>query len=243
MKIHDMAGTANAARIRIVLAAKGLEDQVEFERVDLLAAAQKQPAFLAKNPLGKTPLLELDDGLILSESTAITEYLDNLDGNPVFTGRNPREKAVIHMMQRRVEQLLLEPLDDFFHYGTPGLGKALAPWRMPDWAGRHEWGRRRGDMAVRGLAYFDQLLADRPYLATDAFTMPDITLYISLVFGAHAGLPTSTFDSLTAWEAKVAELPFVKHRGGQSLLPEDIARMAGRDAPAPDAGTRPTAGP
>jgi len=226
MKIHDTAGTPNAARIRIVLAAKGLDDAVRFRRVDLISAEQKRPEFLAMNPIGKTPLLELDDGLVLSESTAITEYLDNLDGNPLFTGRTPREKAVIHMMQRRVEQLVLEPIDDYFHYGTPGLGKALAPWRMPDWDGRHEWGRRRGEAAVRGLAYFDQLLATRPYLATGTFTMPDITLYISLIFNDHTGLSTAGLACLAAWRAKVAELPAVKNRSGQDLVAEDIARMA-----------------
>jgi glutathione S-transferase len=225
MKIHDTTGTPNAARIRIVLAAKGLDHAVEFQRVDLIAAEQKQPPFLAKNPIGKTPLLELDDGLILSESTAITEYLDNLDGHPVLTGSTPRDKALIHMMQRRVEQLVLEPIDDHFHYGTPGLGRALAPWRMPDWEGRHEWGRRRGEAAVKGLAYFDQVLSQRAWLATDAFTMPDITLYISLEFAGHTGLPVATFPALAAWRARVAELPWVKHRSGQELLAEDIARL------------------
>ena len=114
MKIYDREGTPNAARIRIVLAAKGLDDSIEFETVDLISAAQKQPAFLAKNPIGKTPLLELDDGFILSESTAITEYLDHVDGKPMFMGTTPRDRATILMMQRRVEQLLLEPVDDFF---------------------------------------------------------------------------------------------------------------------------------
>ena len=227
MKIYDMAGTPNAARVRIVLAGKGLDDKVEFNRVDLIAAEQKQPEFLAKNPIGKTPLLELEDGLIISESTAITEYLDNLDGNPIFTGKTPREKGIIHMMQRRVEQLLLEPLDDLFHYGTPGLGKALAQWRMPEWDGRHEWGKRRGEAAVRGLAYFDQILQSRPYLATDEFTMPDITLYISLVFGDYAGLSTADLPALTAWRAKVAELPVVKNRSGQDLAPGDLERLLG----------------
>ena len=81
---------------------------------------------------------------MISESTAITEYLDNLDGKPLLTGRTALEKGLIHMMQRRVEQLVLEPLDDYFHYGTRGLGAALTPWRMPEWEGRKEWAERRG---------------------------------------------------------------------------------------------------
>ncbi len=226
MKIYDRDGAPNTARIRIVLAAKGLEDAVEYVSVDLISAAQKQADFLAKNPIGKIPLLELDDGLVISESTAITEYLDNLDGNPIFMGKTPRERAVILMMQRRVEQLLLEPLDDFFHYGTPGLGKTLAPWRMPEWDGRKEWGLRCGDMAVRGLAYFDQLLKEQPYVALDTFTLPDITLYISLLFAEIAGLPMSPdLTTLAAWRAKVAELPAVKNRRAQDILPGDLARL------------------
>ncbi len=138
------------------------------------------------NPIGKTPVLELDDGLFISESTAITEYLDNLDGSPTLTGRTPREKALIHMMQRRVEIMLLEPVDDYFHYGTPGLGEALRPWRAPDWSGAKEWGERRGAEAVRNLPYFDEVLGDRPFLAGEAFCMADISLFAGLAF---AGAP------------------------------------------------------
>src|SRR5580698_10282475 len=125
MKIYDRQGTPNAARIRIVLAHKGLETQVEFVPVDLKAAEQKQPAFLRMNPIGKTPVLELPDGTFISESTAITEYLDNLDGNPILTGKTPREKALVLMMQHRTEAYVIEPVGIFFHYGTPGWGTEL----------------------------------------------------------------------------------------------------------------------
>ena len=227
MKLYDRQGTPNAARIRIVLAEKKLDDQVEFVTVDLIAAEQKQPAFLKMNPIGKTPVLELDDGLILSESTAITEYLDNLDGNPTLTGRTPREKATIHMMQRRVEMLVLEPVDDYFHYATRGLGPVLRPWRMPEWGGAREWGERRGAQALRGLPYFEDLLARQPFLAGDAFSMADITLFAALAFADGAGLPiAAAFTALAAWRARVAALPAVRDRSGQSFRSEDIERMS-----------------
>jgi glutathione S-transferase len=126
MKIYDRAGAPNTARVRIVLAAKRLEDQVDFVSIDLIGAEQKSDAYLTKNPIGKIPLLELDDGTVITESTAITEYLDNLDDNPVLTGKTPREKGLIHMMQRRVEQLVMEPIDDYFHYGTRPRRGAVA---------------------------------------------------------------------------------------------------------------------
>jgi len=227
MKIYDRAGAPNTARIRIVLAAKDLEDKVEFVSIDLIAAEQKRDGFLAKNPIGKIPLLELDDGLILSECTAITEYLDNLDGKPVLTGRTPREKGLTHMMQRRVEQLVMEPIDDYFHYGTRGLGPALTPWRMPEWAGRKEWGERRGATAASNLPYFNAILARQPFLAGDAFSLPDITLYAFWLFADLIGFAVpAELAALAAWRARVEELPAVKNRSGKEILPEDLARFA-----------------
>lgn len=226
MKIYDREGTPNAARIRIVLAEKGLEDQIEFVSVDLIRAEQKQPAFLAMNPIGKIPVLELDDGTVISESTAITEYLDNLDGNPTLTGKTSREKGIIHMMQRRVEMMVLEAIDDYFHYGTPGLGKALRPWRMPDWSGAKEWGERRGAQAVQNMPYFNDILAKTPFVAGDAFSMADISLWAALAFADAIGLPIAPeLTALAAWRSKVSDIPAVKNRSGQAILPEDLARF------------------
>jgi glutathione S-transferase len=227
MKIYDRAGAPNTARVRIVLAAKALEDKVDFVSIDLIAAEQKSDAYLAKNPIGKIPLLELDDGTVITESTAITEYLDNLDGKPVLTGKTPREKGLIHMMQRRVEQLVMEPFDDYFHYGTRGLGAALTPWRMPEWEGRKEWGERRGELATRNLPYFNRVLEHQPFLAGDTFSMADITLYAFWLFADILNFPVAAdLKALKAWHARVEELPAVKNRSGKEILAEDLARFA-----------------
>ena len=232
MKIYDREGTPNAARIRIVLAEKGLDDQIEFISVDLIAAEQKRDSFLAMNPIGKIPVLELDDGTFLSESAAITEYLDNLDGRPVLTGKTPRDKGVIHMMQRHAEIMVLETVDDYFHYGTPGLGEALRPWRMPDWKGAQEWGELRGAQMIRNLPYFNDILSKRPFLAGDAFSVADISLFAGLAFADAVGLPIAPeLTALAAWRSKVSDLPAVKNRSGQAMLAEDLARFAGSAPP------------
>ena len=149
----------------MILAQKGLEDQIEFVGVDLVGAEHKQAPFLAMNPAGKIPVLELDDGTLISESTAITEYLDNLDGHPVLTGSTPREKAVIHMMQNRAEAELTGAVDGYFHYATPGLGSAMQPYVAPEWAGRKEWGERQRAKAIRAMTYFDGVLKNQPFVA------------------------------------------------------------------------------
>ncbi len=225
MKIYDREGAPHPARVRIVLAAKALDDQVEFVSVDLLAAEQKQPAFLAMNPIGKIPVLELDDGTIISECTAITEYLDNLDSDPILTGKTPREKGVIHMMQRRTEMMLIDAVDDYFHYGTHGLGIALRPWRAPDWDGAKEWGERRGAFAVSNMPYFNDILSKQAFLAGETFSMPDITLFAGLMFAELVGLPISPeLRAIHSWRDMVSAIPAVRNRSGQKLPPEDVAR-------------------
>ena len=224
MKVYDCPGTPNAARIRIVLAEKSLESGVEFHPVDLVAAEQKQDWFLEMNPTGKTPVLVLEDGAAISESVAITEYLDNLDGRPTLTGCTPREKAFIHMMHRRVEIMVLDPVDDYFHYGTPGLGPALQPWRMPEWNDEEKkaWGARRGALALQNLPYFDKALGEQPFLAGRNFSLADISLFAGVIFitGAHLTID-SNLKSLSAWFARVSDLPCVKNRSGQSFLSKD----------------------
>jgi glutathione S-transferase len=212
MKIHDIPGFPNPLRIRIALAEKGLADQVTFVKVDLPGAEHKQDAFLAINPTGTVPVLELDDGLHISECTAITEYLDNLDGDPVLTGRTPREKGVIHMMQKRAESELIDAIGGYFHHATPGLGPVLQAYKSPDWAGREEWGRRQGDKAIAGMRYFDKVLRGQPYVAGEAFSMADITVLEGLVFAGYAQLAVpEDCTALIAWNARLQDRPSVKN--------------------------------
>jgi glutathione S-transferase len=116
------------------------------------AGAHKTPAFLAKNPAAAVPVLELEDGTTIAECTAITEYLDNLDGAPTLTGRGARERAIIHMMQRRAEAGLLDAVATYFHHATPGLGPHIETYQ------NREWGERSRERAVAGMRYLDGVL-------------------------------------------------------------------------------------
>ena len=226
MKIYDRPGFPNPARIRIVLAEKQLDSEVEFVPIDLIGAEHKSPAFLQKNPSGVLPVLELDDGTLISESTAITEYLDHLDGHPTLTGTTPRQRALIHMMQRRAEAELLDPVGDYFHHATPGLGPQLQAFKSLDWSGRDEWGRRQGERARAGMTYFNGVLERQPYVAGDAFSMADITVFVGLMFAGAAGITIPDHHAaLIAWRTRVADLPSVKHRSGQAFLADDARRL------------------
>ena len=212
MKIFDIPGFPNPLRIRIVLAEKNLASQVEFIKVDLPAAEHRQAAFLAINPTGTVPVLQLDDGTYISECTAITEYLDNLDGNPVLTGKSPKEKALVHMMQKRAESELIDAVGIYFHHATPGLGPALQAFKSPDWEGRREWGERSRDKAVAGMRYFDKVLTAQPYVAGESFSMADITVWAGLVFAGFANIRVpEECTALLNWRQTVDERSSVKN--------------------------------
>ncbi|MDQ0623599.1 glutathione S-transferase [Paraburkholderia sp. SIMBA_055] len=212
MKIFDIPGFPNPLRIRIVLAEKNLASQIEFIKVDLPAAEHKQAAFLAINPTGTVPVLQLDDGTYISECTAITEYLDNLDGNPVLTGKSPKEKALVHMMQKRAESELIDAVGTYFHHATPGLGPALQAYKSPDWEGRREWGERSRDKAVAGMRYFDKVLTAQPYVAGESFSMADITVWAGLVFAGFANIRVpEECTALLNWRQTVDERSSVKN--------------------------------
>src|SRR5262245_13757332 len=206
MKIHDYRGFPNPMRVRIALAEKGLTHTVEFVAVDVPAGEHKSPAFLARNPSGVVPVLELDDGTHIAECTAITEYLDHLAGEPVLTGKGGRERAVIHMMQRRAEANLLDAVSAYFHHATPGLGPEIETYQNRD------WGNRNRERALAGMRYLDQVLACQPYLASDRFTMPDITAFAGLVFADLAEIEVpADLARLRTWRARVAERPSIAH--------------------------------
>ncbi len=200
MKICEYKAFPNPWRVRIALAEKGLTDQVKFVQLDLPQGEHKQPAFLAKNPAGTVPLLELDDGTYIAECIAITEYFDHLTGEPTLTGKNAPERAVIHMMQRRVEANLLDALSNYFHHATPGLG--FEAYQI------QEWGEKQKEQAIATLNRLDQLLATQPYVAGDRFTVADITALAGLAFAGFCQITIpATATHLKAWPDRMQQRP------------------------------------
>ncbi len=204
MKIYEFEGFPNPARIRIALAEKGLMDQVTFVSVDVPGGEHKQPAYLAKNPSGAVPALELDCGTVIAECTAITEYLDHISGEPVLTGRTPKDRAIIHMMQRRAEARLLDAVGAYFHHATPGLGAEIEGYQCA------EWGEHQKEEALTGMGYFDGVLAVQPFISGDTFSMADITAFAGLGFADFAGIAIpDTYKNLQDWRERVATRPSI----------------------------------
>jgi glutathione S-transferase len=208
MKIYDFPRGPYPARIRIALAEKNLQSRVRFEMVDLYKGEHKTPNFIAtKNYSGTLPVLELEDGTLIAECTAITEYLDTIDGAPTLTGRTPREKGLIHMMNKRAELELLDAVSVYFHHATPGLGPDVEIYQNA------EWGFRQRDKAINGMHYFDGIMQKQDFVAGEVFSMADITVIAGLIFAGLVKLPVpASCETLRAWYAKMLERPSVKNR-------------------------------
>jgi glutathione S-transferase len=180
---------------------------VRFETVNLFKGEHKKPDFLAKNYSGTLPVLELADGTFIAECTAITEYLDALDGAPTLTGKTPREKGMIYMMSKRAELEMLDAISVYFHHATPGLGPDVEIYQNA------EWGFRQRDKAMNGMRYFNAVLKRHPFVAGEVFSMADITVIGGLIFAGLVKLPVpEECEALQAWYARMQERPSVKNR-------------------------------
>lgn len=200
MKIYDWFNGPYPARVRIALAEKGLLSKVEFVSVNLWTGEHKEPGFLAMNYSGTLPVLELADGTLIAECTAITQYLDSLEGEPTLTGETALEKGVIHMMTKRAEIEFLDAVSVYFHHATPGLGPKVELYQNA------EWGEKMREKAIRGMRYFDHLLRAQPFVAGDKFSMADIALLGGMIFADLVKLAVpEECDALRAWHSKMQE--------------------------------------
>ncbi len=206
LKIYDWHTGPYPSRVRIALTEKNLQSRAKFVSVDLWKGEHKHPSFLAKNFSGTLPLLELEDGTFIAECTAITQYLDALEGSPTLTGVTAVERGLISMMSKRAELEVLDAISTYFHHATPGLGPEVELYQNP------EWGLRQRDKAIRGLHYFDGVLQKTSFVVGDSFSMADITLYACFVFFGLLGLEIpGECEALLAWEKRMLLRPSVQN--------------------------------
>ena len=173
MKLYDAGRAPNPRRVRIFLAEKGVE--VPLVPVDLGKLEHKTPAYVAVNPLQRTPALELDDGTVITESIAICRYFEELHPEPPLFGMDPLDKARVEMWQRRLEFGLLGTVASVFRHLHP----AMAEMEVPQVAA---WGETNKPRVIEFLRFLDGELAGREYVAGERFTVADITGLVGLDF-------------------------------------------------------------
>ena len=201
MKLYNSMGP-NPGVVRMFAAERGIE--LELHEVDLMAGENRQEEFLKINPAGQLPVLQLENGDILSEITAICEYLDEKDGSTSLIGTSPEERAETRMWVRRIDQGILENLANGFRYGE---GKALFDGRMT--LIPHASDDLKA-IAQEKLIWLDGQMAGKQFICGDRFSLADVMLYAFLDFGAQVGQPVNEDNkNIVAWMDRVKGRPSV----------------------------------
>lgn len=200
MKLYNSMGP-NPHIVRMYAAELGVA--LTLEEIDLMAAENRQSAFLAKNPSGQCPALELDDGSVIAEVTAICEYLDDKTEGKTLIGNTSEERATTRMWTRRVDLNICEPMGNGFRYAE---GLKIFENRMitiPEAAD----GLKR--IAQDKLAWLDAQMSDgREFIAGETLTMADILLYGMVAFFSGVGQPLNpAHANVHAWFDRMAARP------------------------------------
>jgi glutathione S-transferase len=199
MKLYTSVGP-NPGVVRMFMAERGIE--LPLVTVDIRGGENRRAPYLAINPSGQTPALELDNGTVIAEITAICEYLDEKFPGPSLIGKTAEERAETRMWMRRIDLAILEPMANGFRYSdalkmfenrircipeaAPGL-KALAREK---------------------LAWLDRLMRGKTYICGERFTLADILLFRFVEFFADVGQPLDpACEALTAWRARIKARP------------------------------------
>lgn len=188
MRLYDFLPSGNGYKVRLTLRWLGIP--FEYREVDILKGESRTAAFLAKNPFGQIPVLELDDGTCLRESTAILLYL--ADGTPLLPADKLLRSRVLEWMcfeQTHVDGVISRAR---FRRCYPDA----IPTREEEFGAWHA----EGDAA---LATLDEHLRERTFLVDDRFTIADVALYAYAHCAGEGGFDLVRYSSLRAWFARV----------------------------------------
>ncbi|MEJ1120447.1 glutathione S-transferase [Phyllobacterium sp. CCNWLW109] len=202
MKLYDGGRAPNPRRTRIFLAEKGLN--IPLVPVDMGALGHRSSEIQSLNPLQRLPILELDNGTVITESVAICRYFEELHPEPALFGQGALGKARVEMWNRRVELNFFGPVSAAFRHTHP----AMAEWEVPQVP---EWGEANRPKAVKFMALLDEQLATNTFIAGEHFSIADITLLVSVDFLKPAKITMpDEFQNLKRWHEAVSSRPSAK---------------------------------
>lgn len=208
MKLYDCQMAPNPRRVRVFLAEKGVD--IPKTEVSIIEGENLKPEYLAVNPRGLLPTLELDDGNRIDETIAICRYIEETQPEPNLMGRDALEKAQIESWQRHMEfdglnptgEMFRNSFDPFKNRGLPGLENVQA---IPELATRGKAG------VERFYERLEQRLSQSTYIAGERYTVADITALCVVDFASFAkmGIPEANTNT-KRWHTDVSSRPSAK---------------------------------
>jgi glutathione S-transferase len=173
VKFYDCTIAPSPRRVRIFLAEKGV--RIETVQVDLMTAENLNPSFLAINPRGVVPVLELDDGTRIDEAVSICRYIEDTHPEPPLMGTDPKSRALIDSRTRHMEFDGFLAVANVFRNSTPGFAKRGLPGITEEVPAIPALVDRGFAGITRYFGMLERYLEDSEYIAGDRFTIADIT--------------------------------------------------------------------
>ncbi len=199
MKLYNSIGP-NPKAVRMFMAEKGIE--LPMIEIDIRGGENRQAAYLAKNPSGQTPALELDDGTVFSEITAICEYLDEVRPGGSLIGTSPEQRAETRMSARRIDLNILMPMADGFRFSQ---GLRMFQNRI------HCIPQAASDLkqtAQERLRWLDGLMDGKEFVCGSRLSLADILLFAFVDFFSGIGQPIDPeHRNIVAWHARLKIRP------------------------------------
>jgi len=205
VKLYTQRVAPNPTKLDLYLAEKAaLGSEIPLERilVNLMKGEQHSPAIKAKNPLGRVPFLELDDGTILSESLAIIEYLEERWPEPSLIGSTPQERALARALERSIDTDILCGIAWVVH-------STRSPAGYPNNPGVADWFTTSMQVPLSAL---NQTLSDgRPFVAGEKPNIADCSLGAALQFARFGKLDVlNRHDHIDAWDKRYRQREAVR---------------------------------
>ena len=191
--LYDYLPSGNGYKVRLVCKRLGIP--YRLVQMDITRGATRTPEFLAKNPNGRIPLLEVPGRGYLAESHAIIGFL--ADGTELIPGDAWQRAQLWQWLC--FEQYNLEPNIGTARFWLTSLHKTPL-----------ELGERLIEKTAKGREALDVLergLADKTFLVADRFTLADIALYAYTHVAPEAGLDLDAYPAVRAWLSRVSSQP------------------------------------
>jgi glutathione S-transferase len=199
MRLYNSIGP-NPKVVRMFMAERGIE--IPRVEIDLRGGENRREPYLSRNPAGQCPALELDDGTVIAEITAICEYLDEKYPGPSLIGATPEQRAETRMWSRRIDINILEPMANGFRFSD---GLKMFQDRV------HCIPAAADDLkqiAQEKLAWLDGMMDGRHYICGDRLTLADILLFAFVDFFNGVRQPINPENrNIVAWHARMKARP------------------------------------
>jgi glutathione S-transferase len=193
LKLYDNKESRNGYKVLLLLTQLGVP--FEHVEIDLFKGESRTPEYLAKNPFGKIPVLELDDGTVLAESGAILWYL--AEGTPYLPDGKVARADVLRWMFFEQNMHETNVAEARFIVRHPEIDPSRVEHILPE-------KQRRGNVALKLM---DQHLARHDFFAAGRYTIADIALYAYTSVADQGGFDLASYPAIQAWLTRVAAQP------------------------------------